>query len=345
MSCVCDCRLALKTYTAHRTTDLVHKHVTSVRSDLNNYISTCWWALGYTGPSLAAGTRTHSCIHMLTSVQWVFLKLPTSQSQNHLRNPSHIHVRTHRLPPSQQVVTSLSAQIWSAVKAGGVGLGGGGVLNDITESCLRGGGEWREKTSERPRGTRKVRGRSLMETGRKKSERSTKSNWEGTCREDRKNTQRGIEVAPHPHQPPLIFASTRSPALVMGNRGSQEQQDSQGRCCLGDVPLLFIKTLTQESVFLPFSLSPIFPPFPSLRWCGLLTIFRLPLVSNTGSVIWVREWGRAGWLLPASHGALFSLTVVFFKPRSCESGVQPILGPLTRPGSIAETFPYRLVGF
>lgn len=148
-----------------------------------------------------------------------------------------------------------------------------------------------------------------METGWKKSERSAKSNWEGTCREDRKNTQRGIEVTPPPS---LIFVSKGSFALVMGNRGSQEQQDSQGRCCLGDVPLLFIKSLTQKSVFLPFSLSPIFPPFPSLHWCGLLTIFRLPLVSNTGSVIWVREWGRAGWLLLGTRGVLFSLTVGFF---------------------------------
>lgn len=36
---------------------------------------------------------------------------------------------------------------------------------------------------------------------------------------------------------------------------------------------------------------------------------------------------------------------LFFKPPSCESGVQPILGPLTRPGNIAETFPHWLVGF
>lgn len=91
--------------------------------------------------------------------------------------------------------------------------------------------------------------------------------------------------------------------------------------------------------------SPIFPPCNSWRWCGLLTIFRLPLVSNTGLVIWVRELGRAGWLLLSSHRALFSLTVGFYKLRSCESGVQLILGHCPRPGSIAETFPYRLVGW
>ena len=90
--------------------------------------------------------------------------------------------------------------------------------------------------------------------------------------------------------------------------------------------------------------SPVFPPFPSLRWCGLLTIFRLPLVSNTGSVIWVREWGRAGWLLLGSHGALFSWTIIFFSLGPVKVGYSRFWGP-SQGQVLVWNFPYRPVGF
>lgn len=128
--------------------------------------------------------------HMLTSVQCVFL---TAHPSKHLRNPSHVHVQP---PPSQQVVTSSSAQIWSAVKAEGEG---GSEWHNWVVFSLE--GEWRQK-SERPRGIRKVSGRSLIETGWKKSERLTKSNWEGTCR---RTGEHAVGDQSHP-PPPLISA-------------------------------------------------------------------------------------------------------------------------------------------
>lgn len=52
----------------------------------------------------------------------------------------------------------------------------------------------------------------------------------GTCREDKKKLERGFEV-----KPPLVLLSVGSFALNMGNRGSQEQQDTEGRCCTDGV--------------------------------------------------------------------------------------------------------------
>lgn len=88
-----------------------------------------------------------------------------------------------------------------------------GGLSDITESCLPGGEVGREgseggKKSERPGGTRKVRGRSLTETGWKKrasvgpsqAERAPVERTGRTC-----GGGGGFEVASPPPRPLSFF--------------------------------------------------------------------------------------------------------------------------------------------
>lgn len=86
----------------------------------------------------------------------------------------------------------------------------------------------------------------------------------------KKSRRGGLKLNP----PPLIFLSTRSFALNMGNRGSQEQQDSEGRCHLDGVhfeshvtSVLFILGQCPRKVSFWLSpcssLSAVFPPFSS----------------------------------------------------------------------------------
>lgn len=79
----------------------------------------------------------------------------------------------------------------------------------------------------------------------------------GTCRENRKKSERGFEV-----KPPLILLSVGSFALNMGNRGSQEQQDAEGRCCTDGVHfvnhiskrLIYTGIVSKKSLILAFTL-------------------------------------------------------------------------------------------